>query len=278
MQRDSKRFPPNSDTDIVFVSSDGIRYGIHSKNLETNTGGFPPVQSGGLSVSEPVHLAEPSSVLDLLFPFIYPERQPEIEDMSFKAVIELAEAAEKYQVYSAMLACRMCLRYAGDFVKDHPVEIALFAAKHDYPELLKLTAPFAVSLPLFTVIPLLPERLVLPWIKYQETWMDVYRKVPKLIANRSHEPVRYRDSRVMYTSSTSEEGRCSSWQRIQHRLLICYSDSGPSGLNEPKAWLGKSTGTDSDSCCAQVVAALISDVEGLVGSLTPFSSFIQNNY
>lgn len=238
------------------------------------------MQSGGLSVSEPVPLVEPSSVLDLLFPFIYPERQPEIEDMSFKAVIELAEAAEKYQVYSAMLACRMCLRYGGDFVKSHPVEIALFAAKHDYPELLKLTAPYAVVLPLSTVVPLLPERLVLPWIKYQDIWVDAYRNVPKLIAAHSHaRPSTYHlSSDAIYLTSTDASGRCEDWQRVQHQILNLYSDIGPSGLNEAKEWFGKVDTSGVPGCCYEAVTDLINDVKGLVGSLTPFSSFIQENY
>lgn len=95
------------------VSSDGVRYGLHSKNLEVSTGGFPPVIAGGLSVADPVALAEPSEVLDLLFPFIYPTEHPHIEDLEFQTVIQLAETAEKYQVYPAMFASRMCLRYSG---------------------------------------------------------------------------------------------------------------------------------------------------------------------
>ena len=51
----------------------------------------------------------------------------------------------------------------SNFIEKYPIEIALFAAKHEYAELLKLTADHAVKLPLSTVVPLLPERLVLPW-------------------------------------------------------------------------------------------------------------------
>ncbi|RXW23648.1 hypothetical protein EST38_g2192 [Candolleomyces aberdarensis] len=164
--RDSKAFPPNSKADIIFISSDGVRYGIHAKNLEVNTGGFPPINTqNGLSVtSEPVLLPENSSVLDLLFRFIYPIDRPNVEDMDFKTVIKLAEAAEKYQVYSAAHVCRLCLLRFGNFMKTHPVEIALFAAKHGYAELLELTGAHGALLPLSTVVPLLPERLILPWV------------------------------------------------------------------------------------------------------------------
>jgi hypothetical protein len=54
----------------------------------------------------------------------------------------------------------------SNWIKKYPIEIALFAAKHEYSELLKLTAGYAVKLPLSTVVPLLPERLVLPWVSH----------------------------------------------------------------------------------------------------------------
>jgi hypothetical protein len=105
--------------------------------------------------------------------------------MEFKAVIELAEAAEKYHVYSAVHVCRLCLRYSGyvplslptitsspelnglprNFIMKHPVEIALFAAKHGYSDLLELTGAHGALLPLSTVAALLPQHLIVPWVR-----------------------------------------------------------------------------------------------------------------
>ena len=53
----------------------------------------------------------------------------------------------------------------------HPVEIALFAAKHGYPDLLELTRAHGALLPLSTVVALLPQHLVLPWVRivFEET-------------------------------------------------------------------------------------------------------------
>jgi hypothetical protein len=50
-------------------------------------------------------MSEESQVLDLLFMFMYPNRQPNLEKLDFRVFADLAEAAEKYEVFSAMAAC-----------------------------------------------------------------------------------------------------------------------------------------------------------------------------
>ena len=48
--------------------------------------------------------------LELLFRFCYPDYRPDMEALEFGALALLAEAAEKYQVFSAMGICRICMR------------------------------------------------------------------------------------------------------------------------------------------------------------------------
>ena len=45
---------------------------------------------------------EPYNVLEILFEFIYPRKQPTLEDTDFETLMAIAEAVEKYQVFSAM--------------------------------------------------------------------------------------------------------------------------------------------------------------------------------
>ena len=75
-------------------------------------------------------------------------------------VFAISEVSSAYR-----FCCGYELRRLRDLIDTHPIEIALFAAKHDYEELLKLTAEPAAKLPLSQVVPLLPERLVLPWVR-----------------------------------------------------------------------------------------------------------------
>lgn len=58
---------------------------------------------------ETMVLDEPSDVLEILFQFIYPRRHPSLEDIDFETLAAVAEAVEKYQVFSAMNLCAVRL-------------------------------------------------------------------------------------------------------------------------------------------------------------------------
>jgi len=93
---------------VRFQSSDGKLFHIRRKYLEHTTGAFPGPEFD--THGEVTHLTESAAVLELLFRFAYPAKQPELDGMGFAVVSTLAEAAEKYEVYSAMNVCRMRLR------------------------------------------------------------------------------------------------------------------------------------------------------------------------
>lgn len=53
-------------------------------------------------------------MLDLLFQFVYPKRHPDLKEVEFTLLAQLAEAAEKYEVYAAMQICKVrmdCVRF-----------------------------------------------------------------------------------------------------------------------------------------------------------------------
>ncbi|KAJ6607598.1 hypothetical protein B0H10DRAFT_1817786, partial [Mycena sp. CBHHK59/15] len=123
-----------------FKSSDGDLFHIHRKNLEVCTEGFPP---GEISTQgEVVDLLETSVALDLLFQFMYLQCHPALDTTPFEVLEPLAEAAEKCQVFPAMNICHISLR---DMVHDHPVAVAVYAAKHDYTYLVSEVAPMMIS-------------------------------------------------------------------------------------------------------------------------------------
>ena len=57
-----------------------------------------------------IQLPEKSATLDLLFQFCYPERHPDLNDVAFDILAELAEAAEKYKVFSAISICKIAMK------------------------------------------------------------------------------------------------------------------------------------------------------------------------
>jgi hypothetical protein len=97
-----------TDSDITFKSCDGVLFKIHTVNIQTHTKGFAPPEFPTLD--EIVSLPENSSTLELLFQFMYPERHPDLEFVSFDILEPLAEAAEKYEVFSAMNICKIRMR------------------------------------------------------------------------------------------------------------------------------------------------------------------------
>ncbi|KAJ7759902.1 hypothetical protein B0H16DRAFT_1415622 [Mycena metata] len=157
-----------ADSDITFKSSDSVLFHVHRKNLDVCTEGFPPA---GISTDGSiVELTETSDTLELLFRFVYPERHPGLDTTPFEVLAPLAEAAEKYQVFPAMNICHIRLR---DMAEEHPVEVAVYASKHDYPSLICEVAPMMIAMPAETVMEILPAHLVLPWTRYVEEWANV---------------------------------------------------------------------------------------------------------
>ncbi|TFK63289.1 hypothetical protein BDN72DRAFT_963999 [Pluteus cervinus] len=159
----SPRF--NSETaDVVFLSSDGISFRIHRKNLDSTTGAFPgsEKQTGGGAVP----LTETAGTLEILFQFCYPQPQPKLEKMDFKVLSPLADAVERYEVFPAMPACRRIMRM---HLSQCPAQVLVYASRHGHKDLADEAAPL-ITTPLNIMVMVLPPFLVLPWVLYREQW------------------------------------------------------------------------------------------------------------
>jgi hypothetical protein len=99
---------------VTFESCDRVLFKVHRNNLKTHSEGFAP-PDGTLSPNEVVSLSESAEVLELLFQYMYPQRNPDLKRVEFKVVADVAEAAEKYQVYAAMGFCNIYMEYVGFF-------------------------------------------------------------------------------------------------------------------------------------------------------------------
>ncbi|TFK37760.1 hypothetical protein BDQ12DRAFT_607078, partial [Crucibulum laeve] len=160
--------------DLIFQSSDKMRFHIHRKYLQANTGAFLAEIEFEKGMDQMIPLTESSVTLELLFSFIYPKRHPELEDMSFEVIEPLAEAAEKYQVFSAMHICHLRMK---EFIPTHPTEVLNYACRHDYPFLISAAAEVAVALPLAESARLLPPHLVMPWVRaYLNNWIFKFNR------------------------------------------------------------------------------------------------------
>jgi hypothetical protein len=93
-----------------------VLFKVHRKNLEVHSDIFADAENAtspepGSNVA--VELAESAAVLDLLFQYMYRQLPPNLQDVEFTICAGLAEAAEKYYVYSALNLCRNKMKYVG---------------------------------------------------------------------------------------------------------------------------------------------------------------------
>ncbi|KAJ7307078.1 hypothetical protein DFH08DRAFT_758006 [Mycena albidolilacea] len=163
--------------DIFLRSSDGVLHAAHSKNLEMYGEGFPPsalvsVSRGGDTAQpEVVQMTEQSDIIELLLKYMHLQRQPDLSRHKFDTLAGLAEAAEKYLVYSAMDVCRIRM---GLYVQDHPARVLAYAIKHDYPELRDVAVPLTLTMPLSTMKALLQDAPhgFIAWAQYREGFIE----------------------------------------------------------------------------------------------------------
>jgi hypothetical protein len=111
---------PNAD--LTLQSSDGVLFKVFSKDLEAYSGAFPSTEFIKTRPNEIVFLLEASAVLELLLQYMRRQRQPDIARLDFPLLYALAEAAEKYEVYSATEVCKAYIKCVSSAysLRKHP--------------------------------------------------------------------------------------------------------------------------------------------------------------
>ncbi|KAF5316234.1 hypothetical protein D9619_006253 [Psilocybe cf. subviscida] len=117
-----------ANSDITIESSDNVRFLLHRKNLETHTEAFPGSDfESDKTNGEVVKLTEAAEILEVLFQFVYLRNQPVLSALGVETLLVLAEAVQKYQVFSAKIGCEVQLR---KYVESHSISILVHALKH----------------------------------------------------------------------------------------------------------------------------------------------------
>ncbi|KAK7464232.1 hypothetical protein VKT23_006398 [Stygiomarasmius scandens] len=173
----SEIFNAESGGDTIFRSSDKVLFYVHQKNLEFMSEGFPPT-SHISSSSEIISLPESSSTLELLFQYTYHRLPPDLDNLKFRELMTLAEAAEKYVIHYAR---KLCVLQMSKFISKHPLELLAFAAEHDHETLMYEVAPLLIAKPLSEIAYLLPSSLYIPWSLYHDQLMS---EIPYDIASK----------------------------------------------------------------------------------------------
>lgn len=93
------------DSDITIRSSDGVLLYLHRKNLEAISRALKTSEFLADSDNGVITLPEHSDLLRTVFSFIYPHRHPKLQGLEFETLLEISDAVQKYEIFSAMNTC-----------------------------------------------------------------------------------------------------------------------------------------------------------------------------
>lgn len=91
---------------ITIKSCDNVLFRVDRRDLDAAGGALSRLE-WPTTPEDCAELAESSKALEALFQFIYFERHPKVGQLPFDILVQVAEAAEKYQIYSAIDACEL---------------------------------------------------------------------------------------------------------------------------------------------------------------------------
>jgi len=170
-----------SGADVSIQSSDGVIFKLHRFYLAATAGAFPGTEIG--TKGEIVVLEEPEDVLQVVFQFTYPKRHPSLKGVEFNFLRRVAEAAEKYEVFSAMAICEVRLKYVifrtvlhfkdlstgfiREFLPIHAMEILKHALEHDNPDLINEASRAISRRPLHDTLKKLPLTYAFSWVRFE---------------------------------------------------------------------------------------------------------------
>ncbi|KAJ7583787.1 hypothetical protein C8J56DRAFT_951800 [Mycena floridula] len=163
-----------ADFDIQLQSCDGVLFRVHKLNLSMHSPVF--LDAGTTSASESpetVVLTETSAVLEIMLQYMYLNPQPRLSDLEFTTMSALAEAVEKYSIFSALGACSQRMR---EFIPSHPVEVLQYSVLHKYNNITNECGPHTIHMSAPLLLDRLPLELYSAWLDYRQQWNDLMVK------------------------------------------------------------------------------------------------------
>ncbi|KAF7293101.1 hypothetical protein MIND_01209500 [Mycena indigotica] len=166
-------------SDLAFCSSDGMLLKVHSKNLEVHSDVFANMfEAATDKPGETIALSEPAAVLEVLFQYMYLQPQPNLDAMRFPVCAAVAEAAEKYLVYSAMPALHAHMRAN---IPRHPLVVLNFAVPHEFVDLANDAARYCLQFSLEKAVGVLRPDVFARWAVFYDNW---HRGAARVLTNQ----------------------------------------------------------------------------------------------
>ncbi|TRM57753.1 hypothetical protein BD626DRAFT_513945 [Schizophyllum amplum] len=268
LARVSERFSTSTPSTIPFVSLDNMMFHIERAKLE-RAADFAPPAGVHSSPTEPVRLQELSPVLELLFRFVYCEIYIDLDPEPFDVVAQLAEAAEKYMVYSAIAVCRL---YMKNQHKERPMNVMQYAAKYNYKDILDLVAPYTVGKTQGVMQDILPASLLLPWIAFDHQYQDVAQMTVNCFIALSE--FHYDDYGKRFFNCQLGEKESETWASLQRDVAYRLLSTGALALLDLQEVfpLSMSDNVKCDGCCA-AIAYWERETHEAVSEIKAFTTF-----
>ncbi|KAK7686409.1 hypothetical protein QCA50_010633 [Cerrena zonata] len=224
------------DADIIIRSFDGIHFRVYRRDLEAYSEGFVAPPCGNNSPIETVQLSETSGVLKLLLQFMRKQRQPDIKDIEFELLADLAEAAEKYEVYAAIQLCNIYMRNG---VSEHPLQVLSYATKHGYADLANECAIHTIGMDVKQVLRCLPPNVHVSWLQFHLRWQ-----------NLPHELLRYKSAIQCRRRADGSSPPCTQWSEFYARVAESFARKGLKALRLQMSsiFLDAENATDLSDC------------------------------
>ncbi|EPT04261.1 hypothetical protein FOMPIDRAFT_1046132 [Fomitopsis schrenkii] len=126
-------FRPNSDTDVVICSRDGVSFCIRSQPLKSASGWFDklltdPKDTPRPTPNEPIHIPEESAVVAGLLKTAFSMEMPPVD--AGDLVLDILRAAEYYDMPSAIMLIRACL--TSEVSKVSPIRVYVAACERGW--------------------------------------------------------------------------------------------------------------------------------------------------
>ncbi|KAK0482056.1 hypothetical protein EDD18DRAFT_1201833 [Armillaria luteobubalina] len=177
-----------SDSDITLKSCDDVLFRVHRVNLEMHSQVF--ADAGGSTIpkqQEVVPLTERAEVLELMLQYMYLQHQPDLRNVKFEVLKDLAEAVEKYEIYSAMGVCAQKMK---ESIAEHPLDVLLYSVRHKHEDVINECAEASINMSTTDMLRSLPSDIFAAWIRYHQDWTDLMnREYTRFGPTRHHKNV-----------------------------------------------------------------------------------------
>ncbi|KAI0072696.1 hypothetical protein K474DRAFT_1628608 [Panus rudis PR-1116 ss-1] len=240
-----------TDADVILRSSDGVLFKVYRKDLEAFSEGFAgPGSSQDDENKNPendvVQLAESSGVIEIVLQFMRRQRHPDIGGLPFKMLKDVAEAVEKYQVFSGLEVCNLWMRQPGQLDK-WPLEVLAYATKHGYEDLANTAAKAALGRKTDAVLALLPPHMHMRWLRYIESWYSTSQSILRQYTpNQPHGP----QYGFGYNRATEDlDAPCAIWTNFYADVASSLA-KGIDGLRDVNSLFNASAKRTSVATCA----------------------------